>query len=115
MKRFAVASFIGAMLGAIVATGSWAWAGRNSGGTYTSPVSPFVTGTAISSSAMNSRFGDMDSALSDSLSRSGLGGMSAPIRTPDGTVAAPCLHGPVRILAGPRPRRAPARAPLLIM
>lgn len=50
---------------------------RNSAGTYSLPEAPFVPNTPISSSAMNSNNNDIASALTDSLSRNGQGGMNA--------------------------------------
>jgi hypothetical protein len=53
---------------------------RDSSGTYTaSPSSPFVTGTPISSSTANTRASDVAAEITDSLSRSGKGGMLAPL------------------------------------
>jgi hypothetical protein len=48
---------------------------RNGSGTYSLPEAPFVPSTPISSTAMNSDLSDIADALTDSLSRSGLGGM----------------------------------------
>lgn len=78
-------------VGGMIASGI-AFAGRNSSGTYTLSTTgtyPFVSGTTISSTTMNGAFSDISTALTDSLSRTGLGGMLAPLRTPDGTVTAP--------------------------
>lgn len=52
---------------------------RNSAGTFTLPESPFVPNTPISSAAVNSDFSDIASAITDSLSRNGEGGMSAAL------------------------------------
>ena len=71
--------------------GGMALAARNSSGTYSLPYSAFVPGTTISAPIMNSTLSDIGTELSDSLSRSGKGGMTAPFRVPDGTVAAPAL------------------------
>jgi hypothetical protein len=63
---------------------------RNSSGNYTLPSgNPVVGGTTISSTWANSTLGDLESAMTDSLSRSGKGGMQAPLKVSDGTVAAP--------------------------
>jgi hypothetical protein len=63
---------------------------RDSGGTYTLPAgNPVVTGTVISTTWANPTLADVGAALTDSLSRSGLGGMTAPLRTADGTLGAP--------------------------
>jgi hypothetical protein len=70
--------------------GTIALASRNTAGTYTLPAgNPVSSGTSISSTWANNTLGDLAAGLTDSLSRSGYGGMQAPIRTPDGTVAAP--------------------------
>lgn len=68
-----------------------ALAGRNASGTYSLPNSPFVSGTVISSSTMNSNFSDVTSALTDSLDRTGKGSMSAQLKLYDGVVATPGL------------------------
>ena len=87
---------IGACLGAILATVGLhlpsALASRNSSGTYTLPAgNPVVTGTTISSSTHNSTMSDVATELTDSLSRSGKGAMTAALELADGTVAAPGL------------------------
>lgn len=65
---------------------------RNSSGTYTLPSgNPVVSGTVIESTWANSTLGDLASAITDSLSRSGEGGMTAPLRVLDGTVSIPGL------------------------
>lgn len=65
--------------------------GRNSGGTYTNPIPPFVSGTTIKTTEMNPKFQDIYDALSDSLSRSGQGSMQVPLQLKDGSAAAPSL------------------------
>lgn len=63
---------------------------RNSSGTYSTPAGqPVVSGTVISSATFNTLVSDLAAEVTDSLSRSGKGGMTAPLRTADGTVAAP--------------------------
>lgn len=63
---------------------------RNASGTMTLPAgNPVVSGTTIASTTHNNTTGDIANEISDSLSRSGKGPMLAPVRTPDGTVAAP--------------------------
>ena len=63
---------------------------RNSSGTYSTPAGqPVVSGTVISAATENTLVSDISTEITDSLSRSGKGGMSAPIRTPDGAVSAP--------------------------
>lgn len=52
---------------------------------------PYVSGTTINSVAVNARFADEETELSDSLSRSGKGAMLASLRGVDGTVAAPAV------------------------
>ncbi len=65
---------------------------RNASGTYTLPAgNPVVTGTLIESSWANDTLGDLASAMTDSLSRDGEGGMTAALRVVDGTVSAPGL------------------------
>jgi hypothetical protein len=93
MKRAIVALLVvgaGAAGGMLV--NGWALASRNSSGTYTPTTTgtyPFVSGTTISSSTMNGLFSDLSTEMTDSLSRSGKGGMLAPIRVPDGSATAP--------------------------
>lgn len=64
---------------------------RNSAGTYTLPAAtnPVVSGTQITPTWANGTLADLTAEMTDSLSRSGKGGMTAPMRTADGTVAAP--------------------------
>ena len=63
---------------------------RNSSGTYSLPSgNPVVSGSIISSVWANDTMNDIASALTDSLSRSGKGGMSAAFRSIDGVVATP--------------------------
>lgn len=62
---------------------------RDSNGNYTSPSSGFVTNTTISSSVMNGKLDDIGTEITDSLSRSGKGGMTARMRGVDGTAALP--------------------------
>lgn len=65
---------------------------RAAGGLYTLPAgNPVVTGTIISSTWGNTTLADIATALTDSLSRSGLGGMTAPLLLPDGSAALPGL------------------------
>jgi len=52
---------------------------RNSGGTYTLPLSAVVAGNAIEASWANTTLDDIATELTDSLSRSGKGGLSASI------------------------------------
>ncbi len=65
---------------------------RNASGTYTLPSgNPVVTGTLIESTWANNTLSDLATAMTDSLSRSGQGGMTAALRIVDGTVGAPGL------------------------
>lgn len=89
---------LGAILGALVAAfvgsfGQLAQASRNSSGTYSlyTPGNPVVSGTTISSSWANSTLSDIQTEITNSLDRSGRGGMLAPLQLYDGTVSAPGL------------------------
>lgn len=65
---------------------------RNSNGTYTLPVgNPVVPGTVISTTWANTTLSDIANALTDSLSRTGDGGMQAPLELTDGSAGAPAL------------------------
>lgn len=66
---------------------------RNSSGTYSlyTPGNPVVTQTAISSSWANNTLSDLATAVTDSLSRSGDGGMLAGLELANGTSGAPGL------------------------
>src|SRR5207237_7890979 len=66
-------------------------ASRNSVGTMSAANGPYAAGTTITSSSINSRYSDIETELTDSLSRTGKGGMLAALRGVDGTVAAPAL------------------------
>jgi hypothetical protein len=71
--RLALATTLGVALALL---GTAALAARNSSGTFTlSPSSPFITGTPIASATMNTRFSDLGTEITDSLSRSGKGPM----------------------------------------
>lgn len=70
----------------------FAQASRDSSGNYSLPAgNPVVTGTSISSTVHNATNSDIASELTDSLSRSGKGAMSAALKAYAGTVAAPGL------------------------
>jgi hypothetical protein len=64
---------------------------RDAGGVYSlhTPGNPVVPETIISSDWANPTLEDVASAMSDSLSRSGKGGMTAPLRGPDGSEGVP--------------------------
>jgi hypothetical protein len=65
-------------------------ASRNSSGTYTLPAgNPVTTGTTISSTWANNTLADLQTEMTDSLSRSGKGGMLAPVRSVSGSLGAP--------------------------
>jgi hypothetical protein len=77
---------------ALAGVGTVALASRNSAGSYSLPSgNPVVGGTRITSSWANTTLGDISAELTDSLSRTGKGGMSAPLRVPNGTAGAPTL------------------------
>jgi hypothetical protein len=64
-------------------------ASRNAAGTMSAANGPYIGHTTISVTQVNSRFSDVESEITDSLSRSGKGGMLAALRGVDGAVSAP--------------------------
>lgn len=65
---------------------------RDSSGDYTRPSGqPVTAGTNITASAQNTWSADVATEITDSLSRSGKGGMTAALKLPNGTVALPAL------------------------
>jgi hypothetical protein len=64
---------------------------RGSGGTYTLPSSPVVSGTTVASAVENAFRSDVAAEITDSLSRSGKGPMTAPLELANGTVSLPAL------------------------
>lgn len=65
-------------------------ASRNSAGSYQLPAgNPVVSGTLISSTWANSTLGDLATEMTDSLDRSGKGGMLAQLQLISGTAGAP--------------------------
>jgi hypothetical protein len=65
---------------------------RDANGNYTLPSgNPVVSGTPISSTVHNNTNSDIASALADSLSRSGLGGMLVPLQFADGSESNPSI------------------------
>lgn len=65
---------------------------RDSNGLYSLPAgNPVVTATVISSTWANTTLEDLADAMTDSLSRSGDGGMTAPLELDNGAVGAPGL------------------------
>lgn len=64
---------------------------RDSSGNYSLPGSAFVTGQTADATAVNAKLNDLAAEITDSLSRSGKGGLTQPLKLPDGAVAAPGL------------------------
>jgi hypothetical protein len=65
---------------------------RNASGVYTLPAgNPVVPGTTIDAAWANSTLEDLANEVTNSLSRTGAGGMLAPFRVADGNVTAPGL------------------------
>jgi len=64
---------------------------RDGSGNYTLPLPDVITGTVIEASWANSTLGDIETEMTDSLSRSGSGGMTAPLKIIDGTESLPGL------------------------
>mgnify|MGYP003676882777 FL=1 len=63
---------------------------RNASGTYTLPTgNPVVSGTDITVTWGNNTMNDIATEMTDSLSRSGKGGMLAPLTFVDGSVTVP--------------------------
>jgi hypothetical protein len=63
---------------------------RNTSGNYTLPAgNPVVAGTTIEAPWANDTLGDVAQEVSSSLDRYGRGGMLAPLRSVNGTAAAP--------------------------
>lgn len=63
---------------------------RNASGTYTLPAgNPVVSGNIIEASWANSTMSDMATELTNSLSRSGAGGMTGAFRAADGSASVP--------------------------
>ena len=62
---------------------------RNPSGDFNLSTSPVISGEVIEASWANTSFADVSAALTDSLSRSGQGNMSAAFLSIDGTKAAP--------------------------
>ena len=81
---------LGLAFGLVLGSSVAALASRNSSGTYTLPTgNPVVSGTTITSTWANATLGDIKTELTDSLSRSGKGGMTAPLRCAPGSASAP--------------------------
>lgn len=89
MKRLTLMTFAAVLA---LAIGAIVTASRDSSGTYTLPSgNPVVSGTTISSTVHNNTMNDLKTEMTDSLSRSGKGGMTAPLRCADGAVGAPAF------------------------
>jgi hypothetical protein len=75
---------------ALAGLGTVALASRNPAGTMSVPaLNPVTSGSTITIAWANGTIADISAELTDSLSRNGKGGMLFPIRTMDGTIAAP--------------------------
>lgn len=86
--------FVAGLCGSVFAT--WlqtkAFASRNGSGTYSLPSgNPVVSGTTITSTWANNTFSDVGTELTNSLDRTGKGGMSGALKLADGTVGAPAM------------------------
>jgi hypothetical protein len=64
---------------------------RNSSGTYTLPIGAFSPGGLIKSSDHNSNYGDIATALTQSLATTGVSTMTGPIKAAAGNAAAPSI------------------------
>ena len=65
---------------------------RDSGGTWSAPTgNPVVNGTAGTATWANTTVNDLGGEITDSLSRSGKGGMTAALKLANGTVGAPAV------------------------
>lgn len=64
---------------------------RNASGTYTLPVSSYVSGTVIKSADMNSNLSDIGTALTQSLATNGVSVMTAPLPIAVGSLTSPGL------------------------
>jgi len=80
----AVGFVIGAAINHAIAT-------RNSSGTDSAVNGPYASGQVISSTQINARFADAETEITNSLDRSGRGGMLAPLRGTLGSNAAPAF------------------------
>jgi hypothetical protein len=64
---------------------------RDSNGNYSLPQGPVISGTVISSNWANPTMNDIAAALTDSLSRTGQGGLLTSMLFPDGTMKLPAV------------------------
>lgn len=90
LKASRVLGAIAVVLFAAVLASS-ALASRNSAGTMAAINGPYIAGTVISAATVNARLADIETEITDSLDRSGKGGMLFALRGVDGSAAAPAL------------------------
>lgn len=64
---------------------------RDVNGDYTLPLADVVSGTTIQATWANTTMSDLETAMSDSLSRSGDGGLTAELQLVNGVVAQPAI------------------------
>lgn len=91
MKRLGplLISILGGILGGMIIAGS-AQGARDASGVYTRPTgNPVVTGTSITSTWANTLTSDIATEIGDSLSRTGKGGMTQPLKLANGSQSAP--------------------------
>lgn len=74
---------------------------RNSSGTHSLPNAPVVPDTAIEADWANTTMDDLSAEITDSLSRSGKGGMTAHMRGVDGSSAIPAYSFTNQTTLGP--------------
>lgn len=74
---------------------------RDSSGTYTLPAgNPVVNATTVTTAWGNNTLNDLTTEMTDSLSRSGKGGMTAAFKLADGTVGAPAFSFTSEVTTG---------------
>lgn len=89
-SKLTIALLIGYGIG--VTLSPYVFASRNASGTHSLPAGhPFVTGTTISASTMNTTMSDFSAEITDSLSRSGKGPMTAALELVNGSVGTPAI------------------------
>jgi hypothetical protein len=71
---------------------------RNSSGVYSLPIAPFVPGTVISSSAVNSDFSDIATALTGSVASNGVTTITGQLKS--SITASPAYSGTVDLTSG---------------
>ena len=83
-------TILGLVFGVVAGFSVAALASRSSGGTYSLPVgNPVVSGTTITAAWANNTLNDIKTEITDSLSRSGKGGMLVALACYDGNYLAP--------------------------